>query len=197
MTTTGMSTADIDAVVARRQHDEMRQRRTRVTVVVVVLVVLAFALVPALSAPVRALRMQQRGTEAQALVTSSGTSPVTCDGSGCSELVHVVFSTSGAPVPDSLLTADFSAASKAVPDYALTAVDHAIPSVTATSKEGDRIPVWFVDDGQGFPQDLTTQQPPNPFVSAVTTWWWLLVPLLLLALYPRVDALVVRRRTTG
>jgi hypothetical protein len=197
MTTTGMSSEDIDEIVARRQDGEMRKRRSRVTVIIVVLVMLAFALVPALSDPMRAIRMQQRGTETQALVTNSDNGPVTCDGSGCTQQVHVVFSTSGATVPDSVLTADFSALWNDGADYALAAVDHAIPSAAATSNQGDRFPVWFIADGQDFPRELTAKRPPNPLTSAVTTWWWLLVPLLILVLYPRIDAVVIRRRGTA
>jgi hypothetical protein len=193
MTTTGMSASEIDEIVARRRHQEMRQRRTRLVAAVVVLVTLSFALVPAMANPVRALRMQQRGVEAQAMVTGADEEPLTCDAAGCHEQVFVVFDLDGAEVPQSFLTADISALSAGGARYELTRVEHVVPSAAAASARGDTFPVWFVVDGQ-FAEDLTTLRPPIPFVSVMATWWWLLVPLLLVVLYPRIDAVVVRRR---
>lgn len=191
-----MSTGEVEEILSRRRHDEMAKRRTWFAAVVVVLAVLVLLMVPAMSNPLRALRMQQYGIEAQAKVTSSDSRPVTCDGSRCTETAPVVFNTAGGNVPDAVLTADVSALSRGGVNYALTSVEHEVASVGATSEQGDTFPVWFVPASHEFPQDLTSQRPPNPFVSAVTTWWWLLIPMLLVLFYPRLDA-HVRRRGTG
>jgi hypothetical protein len=190
-----MTSAEIDDIVEQRRRGEMRRRWIWVTVVVGLLVVMSFVLVPAMLDPVRALRLQVNGIEAQALVTHTDTGPVVCDAAGCLETPYTIVNLDGGSVPPQVLSTPIGSPMAGRAGYLLGTIDHRIASAADASKVGDTFPVWFVLKG-GDPQDLTADPRPNPVVSGLTSWWWLVVPLLLIAFYPRIDAVLFRRRTT-
>ena len=192
----GLSPAEIEHIIAQRHRDQMRRRWIWVSAIVGLLVLAAFIALPAMLHPVRALRLQLSGIQAQALVTHADLAPMVCDSSGCLDKPYAIVNLNGGSVPPPILASDMGSPLPEGSSYMLGVVERHVAPDADASKVGDAFPVWFVPT-QGFPQDLTAERPQDLALSGLVSWWWLVIPLLVIALYPRIDVILLGRRTTG